>query len=352
MFDFRHSLLVIVVSFFMVRSTCAIFYRAEKFQLINSQGNVIELFSDVHLPCIDENIEKKQKSDLLKEVKARNALVIAEDMSDYVESLEYKNSITQKYYHPILKRYPHMMSRIGSSDKYKNSILNLIADCRNAGLDCLNVEFRAPLVIFGKEVEGKLLFEDFFHPNSDKVYQEVASYNDSPELNMYYRDLIEREKNFKKPYLNNPDYGLFSSKNNKHVLLDGELIDARIIHQIYKNRHRKDIFICAGGLHISNIIPVLIDMGYREIISEETVIKVEKPKSMASSDSCSLGDCCILPASLLDLAKYFDTYKNRSLRPSARFSTTQKAVIGSIAIIASAIVLLKYIARRPVVTNR
>ena len=47
-----------------------------------------------------------------------------------------------------------------------------------------------------------------------------------------------------------------------------QLIDARILHQIYRHKDKPYIFICAGALHISCITALLVELGYKKVEAE------------------------------------------------------------------------------------
>jgi|GEM_PF-3247560 hypothetical protein len=126
-----------------------------------------------------------------------------------------------------------------------------------------------------------------YYQNQNKVLKEIASYNDGPVPKDFYNQciagyragrsyIIEELRTLAK---NDPNQSLstlvstLAKKLNKDCatvyrdlqLHDSNLLDARAIHLIHANRHRKTIFVCVGGWHAENIGRVLEKMGYRVI---------------------------------------------------------------------------------------
>ncbi len=105
---------------------------------------------------------------------------------------------------------------------------------------------------------------------------EVAQYRDSSFLNDYYADLLAGLNRRYGSIINR----LRTSNEPAHILWNNScpqdrtilsvmqhvrLIDAKIIHHVYTQAHRKHIIICAGSAHIEAVAPVFERLGYRKV---------------------------------------------------------------------------------------
>jgi len=84
--------------------------------------------------------------------------------------------------------------------------------------------------------------------------KEVSNYNDCDLLNKFYAELLKE----------------FRSGNESLDRKYDFLLDAKMLHAIYRNQHKKYIFVCAGGTHIKIVAEILSKMNYREIMNLES----------------------------------------------------------------------------------
>lgn len=263
----------------------AIFHTVEQWQ--NDQGNIIECFLDCHDECDDSAPSIEQHQTILKEAKKRKAFVIVEDMSSYDGGIA-----------PVA-------SYVNSSFKKRSiPLYHVVSDCKKSGINCYNLEFRhvsaAAFTAKIMAVTGQMIMDSI-----DCVANEITSYNDTPMLNRYYaqvvsrmyadyHNVLEQLRQYK-----GAAYDFFKTLSNadKEGLdykFDFELINARILHQIYTHRNSKHIFVCAGGGHIRAIRSMLSSMGYTKSACVSNNLRyVQKDPPVLNADVA------------VDLADYF-----------------------------------------------
>ncbi len=118
----------------------------------------------------------------------------------------------------------------------------------------------------------KIIFQDMF-----KKMKEVSYYNDCDELNSYYKEGL----NDILKALDNVEEANLSNKLCHNITCD--LIDLKIVHHIFQNNNRKNIFVCAGGGHIENVSKVLQEkLGYQSIKSIKNNPGLKKPINLES----------------------------------------------------------------------
>lgn len=287
------------------------FYSVEL--LTNNQHNVF-LLSDVHYlddrdcyPGDPEYEEKKiacnkQRSDLLEIANRLNGYVIVEDLfirildnlaqlyscSQTLNAAYYKDSISFDPNIDCSQNLPDLAAL--SEDPYNEELspLSFLSQfCHKFNIPCNNIEFRFyfdcyPVI---------LLMEKY-----KKILTEIKSYNDGKQLNAVYQNILRdfEQKHIQWDKIFNDvlnEFGqqitvdkmfdnLFSTSEsslteNKFLDLEkkykaietlrfhpSKLIDMRILHSIYHSPC-KNIFVCAGGNHISRVQETLLSLGYK-----------------------------------------------------------------------------------------
>jgi hypothetical protein len=278
-------------AFYLVLCFCAIsvqgiFYRGERF--VHRNGNIIECFGDIHIPCEDPSLVHQQQNDILAYAKDHNAHVIVEDMNARYE----QNGFDSMWDVDVSCTMP---------------LDSLSTQCDAIGIDSSNVEFRelSAASLAGFPISAQQTIRSF-----NNIVNEIYAYNDTHFLNAYYWRTLTNVVNQHKQLINSLESSRctlkdFCESEDKQIqdqvnLFDVTLLDMRIIHAIYTNRYKSRILVCAGANHIRRIIPVLRKMGY----SSEGVI--EKEVFMQDYD-------LIRTSSAIDVQEYVDYIeKNKS----------------------------------------
>ncbi|KKQ11758.1 MAG: hypothetical protein WCS92_02065 [Candidatus Babeliales bacterium] len=181
------------------------------------------------------------------------------------------------------------------ANQHISSLPCLTQFCHQQRIPTKNVEFRF------HEILNDVL------EMHEKAIDELKSYHDSPILNIFYDKILNSTFNLeltrilstfiaRNPYIEYRNFSkncsfyntqfdqlyikacqvegkckplkLPSLKERKDYIIgvyDQYLIDARILHEIYRNTQYTSIFVCAGGAHIDGISRVLPELGFRRI---------------------------------------------------------------------------------------
>jgi hypothetical protein len=287
--------ILFLISLIIPISSKAIF--DEIFECESPTGQKLICCADTHLSCDDPKKAMEQQNALIAQAQQLMAIgktvhVVAEDMSDY-------HGDKKKLKENLLRGAKNPMS----------PLQGLIAKCRSAGVNCTNIEFRYVNAAIGETIglfktknisqtlHDVLKFQDIqleeHSSETTKMKDEIRAYNDaSPILQeKYNRILFEANKLLfeanvirKELQKEDPDYasqfkkyaGRISLLADKILLADCQLLDARILHELFLNKDKDYIILCAGGEHIDNIKSTLFSIGYKINSREKARVEVDQ----------------------------------------------------------------------------
>ncbi|MDR3647308.1 MAG: hypothetical protein P4L22_07230 [Candidatus Babeliales bacterium] len=209
-------------------------------------------------------INKKQAREIVsfsKQYPAQDCLFIVEDLYNYTGKVK---KIEINFYET---RLDHEKNNLTNCMSYINDV------CQQEHIDIANVEFRQSYILFFDtfEIDADLFLKEF-----QAAIKEIKEYNDSKELNNYYKQVISRIDKQNKKLLtslrtSNKKYyneiqNLISNTQVDQFCEDlCDLIDIKIIHNIYKHKNKKYIFVCAGDTHIQRINKLLTKINFHTI---------------------------------------------------------------------------------------
>ena len=252
------------------------FHLAERF--VNAQGHILDCLGDSHQPCIDASITSKQQAAVMDYAAQKKAFLIVEDRTGYGGTNE------------VIKRY------IAMAYTPINPLRFMTTACIQKSIACKNIEFRYAGSAFKTplSVTAAQVMQDI-----DAVIAEVKGYNDTPLLNQYYahviRDLethygalMQRLRTYK-----GTAYAFAQTLNEQErkeveSIVHFELINARILHAVYEQRHYTHIIICVGSQHIETIEHLFKLLGYQK------TAHLDKPVQLAQQQPPLLSvDCAV-----------------------------------------------------------
>lgn len=274
---------ILCLMIFLTSSLQAVFFLGERF--INKQGNIIECFGDIHLPCDKSRVATMQQDQIIDLARAKNSCVIVEDMNARYSANEN-------------------ISQYQVDTMVDTPLDNLSTRCADESIECYNLEFReeSAASLGGFPIAAHETLNPF-HATA----HEILNYRDCAFLNAYYWKTLSSVFNenilllqeLKKVNCSLQDYchDANEQKRTRINLFDAPLLDARIIHTIYNNRLKPHITVCAGANHIDRIKPILSKLGYKSIgrVQKDIVLLKE-----------NLIDCC----SALSINEYCQENKN------------------------------------------
>jgi len=266
-----------------------VFIVGERFQ--NRHGNTIECFSDYHMPCSDSSVADIQQQEIIEKAAEYNSHVIVEDMNARYKEME------KKYVRAI------------DTTAFEIPLDDLSLACEDANISCTNVEFRhaSSASLGGVPIPACDTLDAF-----KQVLKEINQYNDGSLLNAYYWKTIADVCGNNKTLIDALhctecslyDYcqGKCGQIQKTVTLFDAPLLDARIMHEVYENRLKSSMFICAGANHIKRIRPLLRKLGYKSMgsIQQDVVLQPsDKTDQVIIDSSCAL--------SIENYFNFFDT---------------------------------------------
>lgn len=268
------------------------FYLIEKFI---KNGKSLYLFSDYHLPAtqIKNKINFTQRKDIIKLARKMNAVAIIEDEIAIIEQIPLFSS-------PEFIRPTHKLTLgqlFKNNQLSENSPLLMLSHWfEQANLPYINIEFRygpwrplnstfalidnlkkkirsydsndplknyynTQLLYLENEIEipCKLLFEDFKQCGltiNQYAYQSASPIY-YPELDVPLQKLLNEA-----PW----DISKFTEKDKIYTIFTrycAHLLDFELLHAIAQSKE-KNIFVCAGGLHVENIKEGLKILGFEQ----------------------------------------------------------------------------------------
>lgn len=208
--------------------------------LQNDLGQKIFLLGDVHHENIPskmfknkypEDISEIQSKQLISIIKKNHPinsnLIILEDSYSNYEGSSQLNSLSEL----ITKDTTGFMNKVR-----KFSLLNKI--------QVINVEFRQifhVLNFFAKKLKSEIQQEIMVNEIIRNEYKYIL---------LAFNEFCESNNNF----------------SNNDLMVN--LLDARIIHFIYKYKDKNNIFVCAGGSHTTNILNFLTNKSDYKIVKQ------------------------------------------------------------------------------------
>lgn len=260
----KQFILIYMLSFYTTVNT----YITSFFKLTNEE-QTIYLLGDTHL---DDNLEDKiiseQVNNTIQAAQKLNASVIVEDSF---------NGILDE---SILKKYDDLQEILEESSLLPSNYLGLIYNnCKKEKLSITNIEFRYALDIFLTSINRpfSIVLDEL-----EEIKTEIENYSDENKgLQKFYKRTIDKLNNninikfikknslykfnelFKKYHGPKDD----SISENEKALSEtfrrnlvnqftslpsgiyDKIIEARVLHNLYLQRNKKNIFICLGRYH-------------------------------------------------------------------------------------------------------
>lgn len=235
----------------------------------------------------------KQQDDLIRFAKQHNAYVIAEDMVYYEGSrpemqkwlVARQKSYLEKDASENENKLLEMITGKPTIDRKDFLLSRLLQQAREQGLQFYNAECRQPASAseIGYKVSGKEIAQDLrsqFEQASANL--EILNKNSNREAQLLYQAgqklLMDVQKNAESylQILQNCPYtikqleeqGINFSYKGFFDLFDRELIDLRILLNIYKNKDKRTIIVIAGGCHCARVEALISTyMHYNKIYS-------------------------------------------------------------------------------------
>lgn len=270
----RYGVFTCILSFFISGSINAIFYNVDCMK--SPDGKIVYLLSDEHEASNKENFGKQQRRALVKIMKQHSGLAIAEDLAANSGTLEILN-----------EEDGHV------------SLGNILVDSKKAKIPIApNVDYRS---LVEPSLEGDNISAQRVMARFQDAVTEIQKCDQGKALNNYYASTVQKILNKHKALiskLSNSTKTLqeltqeFPNRKNRRLFkktvteFDDEVIDLRLVHQIYAHRNHNPLFVFAGGNHIQRIIPVLEEsLGYKtfDVIGDEPLYCSDGQTIKASS---------------------------------------------------------------------
>ncbi len=235
------------------------------------------LMHEFHADYADCRISKKQSSDAIDAIKQLGGLVIGETSYDY----QGDNPAAKKYLEELYVKNIRAIDKMSQSpdkDTIKLYPAILSADftlaCKQEGIPSINVEFRQGIngSLDDLSITGHDLYVEFYQnikKIKDDLRQAIEGQENNPEaqaLQVYCEQALNRTEHDIKPIMdvfnNNFDTLPVILKSFNHQMMQQlvliELIDIKILLEIYKNRDQKNIFIFVGNTHAKHVMDFLL----------------------------------------------------------------------------------------------
>jgi hypothetical protein len=150
----------------------------------------------------------------------------------------------------------------------------LIEQALKRGLSGCSVEFRSATIALTSETDieitKKQIYDEYYNAmNAVKAYNPTI-----PALASYYKKALVQmnaKSHILLTELQNPDTSIETIKELLEQYADcGQaLLNAHMLNALHQNRDKETIVICCGGGHIEEIEPVIEQLGYIPLLSEE-----------------------------------------------------------------------------------
>lgn len=301
-------LFIIACASFSIFSLDAVFTRIVKYSMLkDGVEHTVFLCADNHVDFKFKPLRYKQADGLIdagkkfnvshKDSKDGSPLFLVEDELDY----SGKNPVLSKIRHAmqqaieqdnrhlelletLLKTTGKSLQQMCSESscdsneiKENRSPINfLVSRCKSEGLNACNVDFRLPFQAYSqaqniKPSQVREELEGFFNSlHKDMKHLETATADRYAQCIFAHYGLFWRD--FMASYPSTFD--IFASSKGVDqklmatiALFDNDLnnvLDLNTLVELYKNRLRRNIFICCGEGHIEKIEPVIVALGYQK----------------------------------------------------------------------------------------
>jgi hypothetical protein len=245
--------------------------------------HLLILLSDTHIRRAETERQKKQVVEwgagLQKSLDRRPS---PEDKLYFVVEDQMKHPQSAD---PVLSRYikewirnKELADRRPGEDDDGAGPAGFVDLCERARLQAIDVDFRGLKgALEDSRIKCPITPTDF-----QKLYQEqykiISSYQDTPFLNSYYKDIklklaarnapiMEKLYSFESKKMEFIPQDLYKALLSSEF--EDELIDIHTAHEVYKNRHCKFIVVYLGGAHLDNLENAGIwdHLGYKTVFS-------------------------------------------------------------------------------------
>jgi hypothetical protein len=265
---------------------------------------------DYHTECSNFYKAQEHQDAIIDMALEQGAHVIAEDMGTYDGTIRAISKI----------------SGPAEDMAYDCPLLYLISRCRDEGIKVSNLEVRHATTKLVEAIESdreylfELLDEISFEEIIDNLWQainEIANYQDkNPVLQEEYAAivnqfmdawprleyLVSKIKEMIKALRKNPKASIDFNILNEFYRFDNPLVDAKLLHELYVHRKKKNIIVCVGCAHYWNIRHILPSLGFDLINSE-----IKEPKIVVDAFKKTQ---LIAESSAIDFENFFSDKPN------------------------------------------
>lgn len=259
--------------------------------------------SSIKSPYLTVELGQQLRDDLIDTIKRVNGLLIVED--NLVGSQEGMAALFRDPVNFDISQYPQPSTTLeklhkSEADLPSCPINGLSGFAHQAKIPYRNIEFRfAQRWSINGFIKANLMLASI-----EKIARQIEAYDDNEILNAYYKnealapynmaytqakpffDALRNSRSDVKQALSKIDYrdsynsiidhvykkkisDLLNTEDKKLYLVSyftSSLLNAQILHTISEQaKNHNHIFVVAGGVHIKDIYPWLIQLGYQEI---------------------------------------------------------------------------------------
>lgn len=256
---------------------------------VATNGRKIYLFGDAHIGSRD-GVQKEQDA-FIAVAKERGAYCIVEDIHDYKgDNYHIGQCIDDTFYHK-------MFDWSDALKQPESALLGITGACAAGTVACFNAEWRqfehSIALLTHLFADSGYLKESITLANCqaiDNIVDEVRGYRDE---GVNYKRCL---RYFNKKGISGSMAALLDNDRTDFTLMTMELLDARIIHHLYRtllnNEDRRDLFIFAGYSHIKNVCEYMKNLHCRSVCqfssdSEQLFDFYYKGRSLSYKQSAS-----------------------------------------------------------------
>lgn len=288
--------LFLFINLFFPTFLSAVAYKIEVFK--DENDNYVHLVYDIHADIEDLRETNKQQKELLEIIKkSNNSYLIVEDMQNinYETLFKFKPVKIKSEIFTFMNLckkgdfikvdYKFKFNDIKYDSYLDVSIAaNLLKKAEKIGIDGHNIEFRH--IMYSSMNEKSNILGSLVIKNMDNIVDGLM------------KEINETENESLITFCNAKKEEYYSDKNLVRLkLIDSELsmhelgmchdyivstdesdsglccgiLDINMINQIYKNRYKMNVFVCAGGWHLDNISKLLPELGYKLVDKVEVI---------------------------------------------------------------------------------
>ena len=226
----------------------------------------------------------KQRAAIVEIAKKIHGHVIAEDITHYDGSnskvQEYAKDFSQKMSKAestIADKFDALFAELLPKLKHDTILSNIVQNCKEQNVSVFNVECRQIRQASenGYAVSGKDIVQTF-NEAIKECNEELAiiEKNDDSAAKIivhHCKSMLETIHATAKQYTSMLEQCPFTLKELTDkgytipgILWDRELVDVRMLINIYKHKSNPNIFICTGGAHLQRIESILGALGYSQ----------------------------------------------------------------------------------------